>query len=128
MHTLVTTSTHDPGTKDGDVELVLVEHGTIEVVDAHPLMLKRSQDHLLHLLSAADIRWSGFDDVALEHCAKSSNNHTTRTVWAIYSKNLRSTITIAADAGGIGRFPTSRVDDAILQAASEAHSVKDSPR
>ena len=87
MHTLVTTSTHDPGTKDGDVELVLVEHGTIEAVDARPLVLKRSQDHLLHLLSAADIRWSGFDDVALEHHAKSSNNHTTRTVRAIYSEN-----------------------------------------
>ena len=87
MHTLVTTSTHDPGTKDGDVELVLVEQGTIEAVNARPLVLKRSQDHLLHLLSAADIRWSGFDDVTLEHRAKSSNNHTTRTVWAIYSQN-----------------------------------------
>ena len=87
MHTLVTTSTHDPGTKDGDVELVLVEQGTIEAVNARPLVLKRSQDHLLHLLSAADIRWSGFDDVALEHRAKSSNNHTMRTVQAIYSEN-----------------------------------------
>ena len=87
MHTLITTSTHDPGTKDGDVKLVLVEHGTIETVDARPLVLKRSQDDLLHLLSAADIRWSGFDDVALEHRAKSSNNHTTRTVRATYSEN-----------------------------------------
>ena len=125
---LVTTSTHDPGTKDGDVGLILVEHGTIETVDARPLVLKRSQDHLLHLLSTADIRWSGFDDVALEHCAKSSNNHTTKTVQAIYSKNLRSTITTATDAGGIRRFPMGRVDDTILQAASEANSVKDSPR
>ena len=128
MHTLISISTHDPGTKDGDVELILVGHGTIEAVDAHPLVLKRSQDHLLHLLSAADIRWSGFDNVALEHCAKSSNNHTMGTMWAIYSQNPRRTITTATDAGSIGRFPTSRVDDAILQAASEAHSVKDSPR
>ena len=87
MHTLISISTHDPGTKDGDVELVLVEHHTIEVVDTCPLMLKRGQDHLLHLLSAANIGWSTFDDVALEHCAKSSNNHTTRTVRAIYSEN-----------------------------------------
>ena len=87
MHTLISISTHDPGTKDGDVELVLVEHGTIEAVDARPLVLKRSQDHLLHLLSAANIRWSGFDNVALEHLAKSSNNHMMRTVWAIYSEN-----------------------------------------
>ena len=128
MHTLISISTHDPGTKDGDVELVLVEHHTIEAVDARPLMLKRGQGHLLHLLSAANIGWSTFDDVALEHHAKSSNNHTMGTVQAIYSKNPRSTITIAMDAGSIGRFPTSRVDDAILQAASEAHSVKDSPR
>ena len=87
MHMLISISTHDPETKDGDVELILVEHNTIETVDVHPLVLKRSQDHLLHLLSAADIRWSGFDNVALEHRAKSSNNHTTRTVRAIYSEN-----------------------------------------
>ena len=128
MHTLVSISTHDPRTKNRNVELVLVEHSTIEATDACPLMLKRGQDHLLYLLSAADIGWSAFDDVTLEHRAKSSNNHTTRTMQAIYSKNPRSTITIATDAGGIGRFPTSRVDDAILQAAPEANSIKYSPR
>ena len=52
----------------------------------------------------------------------------TGTMWAIYSQNLRRTITTAMDAVSIGRFPTSRVDDTILQAASEAHSIKDSPR
>ena len=95
------------------------------MVNVCPLMLKRSQDHLL---STANIRWSGFDDVALEHCAKSSNNHITGTMWTIYSQNPRRTITTAMDAGSIGRFPISRVDDTILQAASEANSIKDSPR